>query len=162
MEDCKMKKKFLVMMSILLLMAMAGSAMAAEGTYIDLSARDVVLSRVSENLGCRFENAKYYCLIKPDGTKLTNEIYTSISAVSSYPFFKVEADSKDGVHDEGLIDDQGNVIVPVMYADVSVVSDRWAYGVKLTPSSGDDKDYTFTNFSTGDKNFYRIDTVDFY
>ena len=162
MEDCKMKKKFLVMMSILLLMAMAGSAMAAEGTYIDLSARDVVLSRVSENLGCRFENAKYYCLIKPDGTKLTNEIYTSISAVSSYPFFKVEADSKDGVHDEGLIDDQGNVIVPVMYADVSVVSDRWAYGVKLTPSSGDDKDYTFTNFSTGDKTFYRIDTVDFY
>ena len=157
-----MKKKFLVMMSILLLMAMAGSAMAAEGTYIDLSARDVVLSRVSENLGCRFENAKYYCLIKPDGTKLTNEIYTSISAVSSYPFFKVEADSKDGVHDEGLIDDQGNVIVPVMYADVSVVSDRWAYGVKLTPSSGDDKDYTFTNFSTGDKTFYRIDTVDFY
>ena len=158
----KMKKGILVILSVLLLLALAGSALAAESTWIDLKARDVVLSRVSESLGCRFENANYYCLIKADGTKLTNEIYTSVSAVSSFPFFKVEADSKDGVHNDGLIDDQGNVIVPVMYADVSVVSDRWAYGVKLTPSSGDDKDYTFTNYSTGEKNFYRIDTVDFY
>ena len=157
-----MGKKFLVFLSALLLLALAGSALAAESSYIELKARDVVLSRMSENLGCRFENANYYCLIRPDGTKLTNEIYTSVSAVSSFPFFKVEADSKDGVHNDGIIDDQGNVVVPVMYADVSVVSDRWAYGVKLTPSSGDEKDYTFTNYSTGDKSFYRIDTVDFY
>ena len=155
-----MKKKMLILLTALLV---ACAAMAlAEGSYVDLKARDLVLNRNSDNLGCRFEDAKYYCLIQPDGTKITGEIYNSMYGVSDYPFFKVEADSRDGIHDEGIIDDQGNVIVPVVYADVNVVSDRWAYGVKLTSSSADDKDYTFTNFSTGDKSFFRIDTVDFY
>ena len=156
-----MIKRFTAILAALLLVLATASAMG-ESSYIDLEARDVVVNRNSETLGCRFAKSDYYCLIKPDGTKLTDELYRSISSISDYPFFKVEVDSEDGVHREGIIDDQGNVVVPAEYADVSLVSDRWAYGVKLTPSSADDKDYTYSNWSTGEKSFFRIDNVDFY
>ena len=156
-----MGKRLIAALAALLLVFTAVSALG-EGTYVDLKARDVVVSKYTDTLGCRFEDSNYYCLIRPDGTPITGELYRSVNSVSSYPFFKVEADSADGLHDEGIIDDQGNVIVPAVYADVTVVSDRWAYGVKLKPSSADDKDYTVSNWSTGEKDFYRIDTVDFY
>ena len=156
-----MIKRFTAILAALLLVLATASAMG-ESSYIDLEARDVVVNRNSETLGCRFAKSDYYRLIKPDGTKLTDELYRSISSISDYPFFKVEVDSEDGVHREGIIDDQGNVVVPAEYADVSLVSDRWAYGVKLTPSSADDKDYTYSNWSTGEKSFFRIDNVDFY
>ena len=156
-----MKRWMGLLLAAMLLMTGVISA-AAEGSYVDLKARDVVLNRNSEVLACQFDGSNYYCLIKPDGTKLTGELYSSVYANSEYPFFQVEAKSSDGIHDEGIIDDAGNVIVPVQYADVTVVSDRWAYGVKLAASTSDDNDYTFTNYSTGDKTFWRISSVDFY
>ena len=157
-----MKRLMGILLAAMLLMTGIVSAAGAESSYIDLQARDLIINRNSEVLACRFENSKYYCLIRPDGTKITPEQYTSAYAVSDYPFFEVEAESRDGIHDEGIIDEEGHVIVPVQYADVMAVSDRWAYGVKLVPSNSDDKDYTFTNYSTNEKTFYRIDTVDFY
>ena len=138
-----MKRWMGLLLAAMLLMTGVISA-AAEGSYVDLKARDVVLNRNSEVLACQFDGSNYYCLIKPDGTKLTGELYSSVYANSEYPFFQVEAKSSDGIHDEGIIDDAGNVIVPVQYADVTVVSDRWAYGVKLAASTSDDNDYTFT------------------
>ena len=156
-----MKKGLLIALALLTTMIFAGTALAGESS-IDLKARDLVINNNSDTLGCRFENSNYYCLINPDGSKLTNEIYNSVYSVSGYPYFKVETDSKDGIHNEGLVDDQGKVIVPVMYADVNVISDRWASGIKLISSSADDKDYTYSNYRTGEKSFYRIDKVDFY
>jgi len=155
-----MKKALSLLLAVLMAAFAAGAA--AESGYVELKARDIVLNYNSETLGCRFEDSDYYGLIRPDGTEVIPAVYRSMRSDSYTPYFRVEANSSDGVHDEGVIDDQGNVLVPAVYADINIVSDRWMYGVKLVTSTADDKDYTFTNFSTGDKSFYRIDTVDFY
>ena len=155
-----MKRCLCLLLSLLLVALCAGAG--AEAGYVDLKARDVVLNRYTDILGCRFDGSDYYCLIRPDGTKITEELYRSMRGSSDAPYFRVEGDSQDGIHDEGVIDAEGRVLVPPVYADVTIVSDRWIYGVKLVPSTADDKDYTFSNWSTGEKTFHRIDSVDFY
>ena len=161
-EEKNMKRCLCLLVAGLMALLCAGGALAVEENAVEINAREIVLSVNAKNLGCRFDGSDNYCLIRPDGTKITEEIYRSMYTVSNSSFYRVEVTSQDGVHDEGVIDDQGQVLVPPEYADVSVISDRWIYGVKLTPSTADEKDYTFTNYSTGDKTFYRIDTVDFY
>ncbi len=156
-------KKGLLMMVLALVMTMVLSVGAlAEENYVEIKARDVVVNRNTETMGCRFDGVDDYCLIDAHGNPVTEPLYAEMRAVSDAPFFRVSVHAADGVHDEGLIDEKGNTLIPCQYADVSVISDRWATGVKLVPSSSDDKDYTFTNWNTNEKSFYRIETVDFY
>ena len=158
-----MRKRLLALLAVLAVLTTLSAAPAlGEAGFTDISARTLVINRNSDTLGCMFADSKLYCLINPDGTRITEDLYNSITALSEGPFFKVETESEDGIHDEGIIDDQGKVIVPAQYADVHAVSDRWAYGVKLTPSTADDKDYTFTFLGSGEKQYFRVDTVDFY
>ena len=157
-----MRTKLLAVLLTLALTVGMLCVAGAEGNYVELEGSSIVLSRYCDTLGYRAVNSNTYSLIDTQGNALTDSIYTYMYADSSYPFFKVETNSQDGIHREGLIDGQGNVVIPTQYADVNILSERWAYGIKLTPSSSDDKDYTYTNYSTGDKSFYRIDTVDFY
>ena len=80
-------------------------------------------------MGVRYDGESTYVLIDADGNQLTTKPYTWIYAMSSSSFFKVEVRSADGVHDEGIIDSTGAVIVPAVYADVEVISDRWTSSV---------------------------------
>ena len=155
-----MKKRCLCLVFAALLLLLQVSL--AETQMITLKARDVVLSRSAGTLGIRPEDSNTYHLIDSSGQRISDGEYISIYAVSDYPYFKVEADGTDGIHNDGLIDAQGNILIPAEYADIEVWSDRWAGGIKLVPSSADDKDWTFTNYSTGEKTFWRVDTVDFY
>ncbi len=152
-------KKVLGLLLILLVFSVSAYA---DTSFVSLEARDVVLHNATSTLGIRPVDSSYYHLINAAGETIADGQYTSMSAMSGYPYFKVEAESTDGIHNDGIIDDKGNVIVPPVYADVDVWSDRWCSGVLLTPSTADDKDYTFTNFSSGDKSFWRIDKVDFF
>ena len=157
-----MVRRFNILLLAILLVAMAVSA-GAETQVREVKARDIQVSRLTDVLAIREDGADYYKLITADGQDLTGAIYSDIRPISEYPLFKVSARSSvDGVHDEGLLDAQGNVIIPAECADIAIVSDRWQAGVKLVPSEADDKDYTFTNLSNGEKSFYRIDTVDFF
>ncbi len=144
----------------MLCLCLAVSA-AAETTVREISARDVELSRYTGVMAIREKNSDTYVLFSPSGEKLTDGQYTSMYA-TDYGFFKVEAASEDGVHNDGLIDSTGRVLIPPEYADISVVSSRWQVGIKLVPCEADDKDYTFSNWSTNEKLFFRIDTVDFF
>ena len=136
---------------------------AADSTVTQLSARDLILNRYTDVLGFRGKDSNLYGLIDAEGNPVTEAKYSYLSTVSQMPYFKVEVpDSADGIHNNGLIDDQGNTIIPPEYADISVISDRWSVGIMLTPSGADEKDYTYADLSSGDKSFYRIDTVDFY
>ena len=155
-----MKKCLSILLFMLLTMALC--AASAETTSITLKARDVVLSRTCSALGFCPEDSNTYHLIDSQGQRLSDGEYISMSAVYDYPYFKVEAESEDGVHNDGLIDETGRVIIPPVYADIEVWSDRWAGGIKLVPSTADDKDWTFTNYRTNEKTFWRVDTVDFY
>ena len=148
---------------IALLLALMPMAAMAQTTSRDVKARDITVSKLTDVLIVEEENSDYYKLMTPDGQNLTSASFSTIRSASSYPFFRVSAGtSVDGVHDEGIVDLQGNVIVPAVYADIEIISDRWQAGIRLTPSSADDKDYTFTNYTTDENSFYRIDTVDFF
>ena len=158
-----MKKSIALLLAVLLL-AGALSVSSAESSSRAFTARSLDLNRVSNTLAYRGENDEYYQVIDADGNALTapDAGYISMNVNSYYGFFTVEAASEDGVHDEGLLDGQGKVLVPPVYADVEVISQRWQAGIRLTPCEADDKDYTFSNWSTGEKLFFRVDTVDFY
>ena len=164
MEETYMKKWLALVLSLVLMFS-ALSFAAAEGTNEQrLTARDIMMSRATGNLALLNENSQYYQMITPDGQVLVGEDqgYTSMYFRDGGLYCKVEVASEDGIHDEGLLDRNGNVLVPAEYADVNVISSRWQAGIKLTPCEADDKDYTFTNYSTGDKSFFRIDYADMY
>ena len=142
-----MKIRFLSFLVALVMVLGVVPAVTAEAAYTEIQARDVIVSRYSDHMGCRFDGDNYYCLIDADGNAITEKLYTEMRTVYDAPFFRVSVSSADGVHDEGVIDDNGNVIVPAVYADINFISDRWQAGVKLISSGSDDKDYTFTNWS---------------
>jgi len=156
-------KRFIALVLSLLLLLSVFSVAGAEGERT-VKARDFGLNKLTGTFYCRPLGSDFYQVVDIDGNVLSdpNAKYKSMYANGSYPFFKVEVTSADGVHDEGLLDGNGQVVVPAVYADINIISDRWQAGVKLTSSSADEKDYTFTNWSTGEKNFYRVDTVDIY
>ena len=66
-----MTKRLIAILTALLLVLAAVNALG-EANYVDLKARNIEVSRESDTLGCRFENSNYYCLIHPDGTKITD------------------------------------------------------------------------------------------
>ena len=116
-----MKKRCLCLVFAALLLLLQVSL--AETQMITLKARDVVLSRSTGTLGIRPEDSNTYHLIDSSGQRISDGEYISIYAVSDYPYFKVEADGTDGIHNDGLIDAQGNVLIPAEYADIEVWSD---------------------------------------
>ena len=155
-----MKKTLFAVLCLMLCLCMALPALS-EGTVVSMIASDVLVSKETGILAVRDKGTRLYNLFTAAGEQLTDGNYTGMST-KDYGFFRVEVASEDGVHDEGLIDSTGKVIIPPEYAEISVVSPRWQVGLKLTPCEADDKDYTFSNWSTGEKSFYRIDTADFF
>ena len=134
----------------------------AENGYIEIEARELTLNRYSDRFIYRPKDSDYYGLIDAYGNQIVAPKYSSMSTVSQVPYFKVSVPVADGIHGNGLIDADGNILVPPHYSEVNVISDRWATGITLTPSNADDKDITYTNWSSNRKLFFRIDTVDFY
>ena len=145
---------------VLLTFGMVGAY--ADSNFIEIRARDVTINRLTDTIGIRKDGDACYQLIDRYGKSLTPAIYSDMISVSGFPFFKISRDSADGVHIKGLIDGSGNVIIPPEYAVIEVLSTEWQLGIKLIPSSAEDKDYTFTNYSNNESSFYRIATVDFY
>ena len=95
----------------------------AEGEVF--TARDATLNKYTGTIAVRDEDSRYYRIINAAGEELLPaERYTSAYARNN-GFFEVEVESEDGIHDEGLLDGQGRLLVPAEYADVNVISDRW-------------------------------------
>ena len=157
-------KRIIALALMLTLVIPAFVPAGAEQKEYSLNARNLSLNRYSGTFAYQAEGSSYYQIIDANGQVLMDEGsgYTSLISSSYFPCFKTEVQAKDGIHDEGLIDGFGKVLVPAEYADVNIISDRWQAGIKLTPSSADDKDYTFSNWSTGEKSFFRVDYADIY
>ena len=99
-------------------------------------------------------------LFDADGTTLTSSLYKSqryndMRRIYDTAFYTVSQGEK-----KGIIDSEGNVIVPVKYGEVEAVSSRWAYGLILTRVDGDQGDFYSTN--NGIKTYYNVETCDFY
>ncbi len=156
-------KKFIAFLCVLALLAGVLPAAFADASTIDLEGY-VDLNPISGVVFQKIRGENYYRLLDADGNQLTpdNARYTEMSFRSGSPLVRVEAESADGVHRKGLLDANGKEIMPCIYADIEFISDRWQAGVVLTPSSSNNKDYTFTNYSTNAKSYYRVSKVDFY
>ena len=167
-----MKAKVLSLLTALALSAglccvpAAAEELPSGTTYVDITASSLDLPRYSNSaiIAYNYNDGNGYVLIDPQGNVLSDTYSYISSSYSENGFFKVENETIEGVHDEGLIDSHGNVVIPLEYAEINIVSSRWQYGVKLTPSTEADKDYTFTIYGRTEnaKEYYRIDTVDFY
>ena len=95
-------------------------------------------------------------LARLDGTVLTDAAYTSFS--SEYGYFS--ACLSTGGWTYGLLDGEGNVIIPFEYGDVDILSDTWAAAVIINENgTKEDHDY-YLMFSNAD--YGLIETVDIY
>ncbi|MBR3473722.1 MAG: WG repeat-containing protein [Oscillospiraceae bacterium] len=157
-----MKKLLALLLALVLVLSLVPAAFA-ETDALNFEARYAILNKWSNTVAVQ-QNDGYWKLITLDGDLLVpaSEKYIDMSTSSSYSFFTVDKESADGIHGEGLINGFGTVLVPAKYADVEIISDRWQAGITLVSSSAEDKDYTFSNWSTDEKSFYRVDKVDLY
>jgi len=119
----------------------------AENVYITMNKQTGVLAIQSRETGI-------YTLTAADGTPLTTDPYLYMDV--SETMFEVAVES--GLNVFGMIDSQGNLVMPMQYGDTIYLSDRWQLGVVLTEATADNYDYkTFDG-----KSFYLISGYDVY
>lgn len=157
-----MKKCIAMLLAVVLMMGCLPAALA--DSVLELEAAELVFNKYNNRIAYRENGQDYFRLICADGTPLVTEEagYTDIAVSSGGEYFEVQMASEDGVHHTGLISGDGQVLMPARYADIVVMDNGWYAGILLTPSSAEDKDYTYTNWTTNEKSFFRIDKVDVY
>ena len=154
-----MKKAISLFLPLLLLLSLAPAAFAAPDT---LEADSAYLDPVSKSIAFRVEYGDYYQLMDAKGKVVVTEEagYTDLDPWDG--FFKAELSPENGRARYGLLGPDGTVIVPVQYDEVEVLSERWLSGAVYGPGTEDDWDVSFTNMSTDEETFYKIDSVDYY
>lgn len=160
-----MKKLLAFLCALALLAGVLPAALAEPAGYTSVDLTGYVdMNPLNGTVYQREKRGTFFRLLDADGNQLTPDgaQYTEMSFRSGSPFVQVEAESADGIHRRGLLDAQGKEIMPCIYADIQFISDRWQAGVLLTASSSNNKDYTFTNYSTNAKSYYRVSKIDFY
>ena len=157
-----MKKTLAMLLSVMLLLCALPAL--AEGSGMDFTKCNLTLNATANTFAYKADGEKRYQVMDADGSFLTDVEagYTSMYVQSATGYYKVQVNAEDGVHREGLLDGRGNLIVPPVYADIKVISDRWQAGVKLVPCAADDKDYSYSVWGSDEKLFFRVDTVDNY
>lgn len=93
-----------------------------------------------------------YTLVSADGRALTTQPYIYMRSTDIFMEVAVE----QGLNVFGLIDAQGNQIMPMQYGDINILSDRWQLGVRLVEATADNYDYK------GNGAFYMVEAYDVY
>ena len=96
-------------------------------------------------------------VVTMDGQRLCDPVF---GALSWEGYGYLEAINENGLDTHGLIDMQGNEMIPYKYSAFQVFSENWAGAVVLTPTEDEDADYSSGYFGTGDR--YNIDHMDIY
>lgn len=146
----------LFLMAALLMISLSVPAMA-DAVLTDsytLEARDVIFNRYTNTMGIRRPDATQYVLIDAVGNELTSEPY--IGMVDNNDMFEVAVE--EGTNIWGLIDGQGNPVMPMQYGDIEYVSTRWQVGIALEDATVDNYDYK----SWSGDSFYLIAAYDVY
>ncbi len=145
-----------LVMAIALLFALSAAAGAdtavvnswkVENAYVTMNERTGALAIQDRATGL-------FTLCAPDGTALTTEPYIHMDTADT--MFEVALQS--GLNVFGLIDSNGQVMVPPQYGDTIYLSDRWQMGVVLTEATSENYDYK----SFDGKSFYLISGYDVY
>ena len=144
-----MKKWLLVLLALCLCCSAAGAEISVEAATVDVRGLD--MNTESNTFILQTKN-RMYQVVDADLTPLSDE-YSQIYSRNGQ--FIIEEDNR-----EGLLDSDGKLLIPPTYADIIVISDRWAAGVQLEESTAENYDYK-SWFSDVQK-FYLISSVDVY
>lgn len=151
-----MKKIVALALTAVLCMACAVS-LAADFTLVEQQSvenTDFILFsdllKVADKDGCRIK--------KLDGEFLTPDVYRSVSRKGSY----LEVSNKvNNISLYGLLDLEGNMVIPIEYPKFVVYNDYWAVGIRAVEATADK--YDFDVYRSREPNAYMlIDTVDVY
>ncbi len=151
-----MKKTLAWLLALLLTFCMSTAALAefhVVSSYT-LEANELYLNRKTNAMAVLKRNSSTFVLINADGQELTSAPYIHMDDESF--FFEVAVEP--GVNVLGLIDSEGNEVMPMAYGDVEALSDRWTMGVVLEEATVDNYDYQSQD---GDA-FYLTSAYDFY
>lgn len=151
-----MKKTLAWALALMLTLCLSAAALAESNvaSSYTLEAEDVMLNPRTNAMAVRKLDSSTYVLMNADGQELTSEGYIQMDVEDS--FFEVAVESGVNVH--GLIDSEGNEVMPMSYGDVEALSDRWTMGAVLEEATADNYDYK----SWGGDAFYLVSTYDFY
>ncbi len=157
-----MKRRIALLLTIAL-MGTVFFAANAETETIEMKARNLNIVLHSNNLIYREDGGLYYQLITADGKRLSpkNAEYTSMYE-TAYGYITVTVKTEDDIHNNGILDERGQILVPPIYADTNLISEKWQIGIKLISSEAENKDYTYSNWKTNEKFFYQVSAADFY
>lgn len=151
-------KKFLSLFFVIAMLFSSMSAMA-QSTVTDsytVNARRLTLNPYNNRIALCKEGSYTYTMIDVDGNELTSTPYLCMDEVNE--FFEVAIENE--LNNRGLIDANGTEVIPMQYADIDYLNDRWQIGVVLEPATADNYDYK-TLFSA-ETSFYLVSAYDVY
>ena len=123
-------KKILLRVLILCLALGLSAASAETGvTALELSARGLELNEAANTLMMQGED-RLYRVVDAQGNALS-ESYADMRVRNG--FYRV--DNREGVNSYGLLDGSGQLIIPMEYGDIEVISDRWQDAVVLVEAT---------------------------
>lgn len=152
----QMFRKLSLLLAILMIVctpALADTHIA--NTYI-AAGRNVDFNLYSNTVAQRITegNSVRYVLCDAQGNQLTSEPYLAMDSMQY--FWKVAVES--GMNNIGLIDGNGNQVMPMEYGVIDVISEKWTIGVVLESATVDQYDYK----SSDGSNFYLVSAYDVY
>lgn len=155
-----MKKRILFAAACAAVFAMSTAAFAdITLTPGDSVPADADLVSGTSVLKVRGENGYY--LEDLEGNVLTDDIYSNSFWMESGYITAYQYDTGDDTNCEGLLDQSGNVILPMEYGDIDVLSSKWTIGFKLEETDLDNYDYqgmfTDKNYLISQADIYYID-----
>ncbi len=152
----KIRRIMAMMMALMLALSLFVCA-GAEPTApaYTLTARDVEMNELTNTMAVQGVDSRLYALYAADGTSLTEEKYIHMSATEK--LYEVAVES--GINVIGMMDAQGNIVMPMEYGDVDYISERWQLGIKLVPATADNYDYK-SLFNSSE--FYLVEAYDVY
>ena len=154
-------KRLMLLVSVLLCLLLAATALADTGaTLIAENLEDTEWVGGTNRLsveGDPIKNYRAYSMNALDGTQLTEAIYANLKGDTGY-VVATSLQADDLMNADGLLDVDGNVLIPCEYGDIDVLSTEWAVAISLAESTADNYDYSAW-FSDAK---YLIDTVDIY
>ena len=131
----------------------------AEGTEAKVQASDVYdVSEIkvlpsTNNLRFRESFGSYYQLMDADMNVISDKPFIYLEDEKGFLLYALE----EGVNTTGVMDAQGNVVVPAQYGTISIESDKWILAISLAES--DERNYDYFGIGGG---YYLLDHVDVY
>lgn len=148
-----MKKLCTSLLAALLCICLCVSALAETGVTLVRTYTGGSPNLISDTN--RYNNN--YAMTDVNLNPLTEEHYYSFMQQKGW-ITASDSNVQDTLNNEGVLDTDGNIIVPFQYADLKMRSHEWIVAIKLGAGTSDNYDYTGNNKTE----FYLISGVDVY